>query len=225
MCGRFTLTTDLSFLEERFLFQSGGLPYTPRYNIAPTQKALCVVEDGGRNAKYLHWGLIPPWAKDDSMGQRMINARAETVATKPSFRRALKKKRCLVLADGFYEWRQENGRKTPMYIALRPRQPFAFAGLYEDWRSPTGDAVRSCTIITTIPNELLAEIHTRMPVILPPVAESVWLDRAIENEQALVDLLVPYPPGEMEAFAVSPQVNSPAHDAPDCIVPVNRAAF
>jgi putative SOS response-associated peptidase YedK len=176
--------------------------------------------DDGRRAGFLRWGLIPSWAKEPSIGDRMINARAETVAEKPSFRRALQKRRCLILADGFYEWRAEGKRKTPMFISLASREPFGFAGLWESWRSPTGETVRSCTIITTAPNALMESIHNRMPVILPREVEARWLDRSIEDPARLLPLLAPYPAGEMDAYEVAALVNSPRNDSPACIAPV-----
>jgi putative SOS response-associated peptidase YedK len=220
MCGRFTLTLDLEGLEERFDFRAKGLSYSPRYNVAPTQAVLSITRNGERGAHLMRWGLIPSWAKDPSIGNRMINARAETVAEKTSFKRALQKRRCLILADGFYEWKKDGKKKTPMYIALKSRQPFAFAGLWEMWKDPSGDAVRSCTIITTTPNSLMESIHNRMPVILTREAESNWLDGAIEDPKKLTSLLVPYPSDAMEAYAISTLVNSPANDTPDCIKPL-----
>lgn len=219
MCGRFTLTTDLERLEERFGFRAAALAYAPRYNIAPSQPVLAVIAAEERRAGFLRWGLIPSWAKDASMGDRLINARAETVAEKPSFRRALQKRRCLVLADGFYEWKKEGKRKTPMYVTLKGREPFGFAGLWETWRAPSGESIHSCTIITTAPNRLLETIHNRMPVILPREQETLWLDRTVEDPAVLTAVLAPYPAEEMEAYAVSPVVNSPANDSPACIAP------
>src|SRR5215510_7740303 len=192
MCGRFTLTSDLDRLAEHFAFRKTNLSYTPHYNIAPSQPVLTLIDAQEHRAGFLRWGLIPSWAKDPGIGDRMINARAETVAEKPSFRRALQKRRCLVLADGFYEWQKEGKKKIPMYIALHSHQPFGFAGLWET-RQPQGkEPIHSCTIITTTPNSLMASIHNRMPVILPRAAESVWLDRSIEDPRVLLPLLVPY---------------------------------
>ena len=219
MCGRFTLTTDLDRLQERFAFRATELSYAPRYNIAPTQPVLTLIKEEEYRAGFLRWGLIPSWAKDAAIGDRMINARAETVAEKPSFRRALQKRRCLVLADGFYEWRKEGKKKTPLYIALKSREPFSFAGLWETWQSPAGETIRSCTIITTTPNTLMESIHNRMPVILPREAEALWLDQTIEDPQMLLPLLTPYIAKAMEAYAVSPLVNSPRNDTPACIEP------
>ena len=168
----------------------------------------------------MRWGLIPWWAKDPSVGSRMINARAEGLHQRPAFRDALRKRRCLVLADGFYEWRKEGNRKVPVRIVLKSREPFAFAGLWETWRAPNGDQVRSCTIVTTRPNALLATIHDRMPVILPEEAEAMWLSPDNQDSPLLDGLLGPFPAGSMEAYAVSPVVNSAASDSPACITPV-----
>jgi putative SOS response-associated peptidase YedK len=220
MCGRFTLTSDLDRLTEHFAFRATNLSYTPRYNIAPSQPVLTLIDAQERRAGFLRWGLIPSWAKDPSIGDRMINARAETVAEKPSFRRALQKRRCLVLTDGFYEWRKEGKQKTPLFIALKSHEPFAFAGLWETWKSSTGEVIHSCTIITTTPNALMESIHNRMPVILPRAAEEPWLDRTVEDPQSLLRLLTPYPTEEMVAYPVSQLVNSPRNDTPACIEPV-----
>jgi putative SOS response-associated peptidase YedK len=220
MCGRFTLTTDLDRLAEHFAFRTTNLSYTPRYNIAPSQPVLTLIDAQEHRAGFLRWGLIPSWAKDPGIGDRMINARAETVAEKPSFRRALQKRRCLVLADGFYEWHKEGKKKTPLFITLKSREPFGFAGLWETWKSPTGEVIHSCTIITTTPNALMESIHNRMPVILPREAETQWLDRTVEDPQSLLSLLTPHPAAEMEAYAVSPLVNSPRNDTSACIEPI-----
>ena len=220
MCGRFTLTTDPEILEQAFGIQSvpGDMP--TRFNIAPTQPVAVVVNrDGVREFDAFRWGLIPAWAKDMKIGNRMINARGETVAEKPSFKRPLKSRRCLVLADGFYEWQKTPDGKVPTYIHLEDHQPFAFAGLWDRWESAEGDEVLSCTIITTEPNEVMAPIHNRMPVILPPDAIDVWLDPAQQSPDTLVPLLKPFPPESMQTYAVSRLVNSPANDVPDCILP------
>src|SRR3989442_10764456 len=200
MCGRFTLTTDLDHLEERFSFHAANLSYTPRYNIAPTQPVLTLMKEEGQRVGFLRWGLIPSWAKDAAIGDRMINARAETVAEKPSFRRALQKRRCLVLADGSYEWHKDGRKRTPLYIALKSREPFGFAGLWETWQSPPGETIRSFTITTTTPNTLMESIHNRMPVMLPREAEALWLDRTVEDPQGLLPLLVPYPAEALEDY-------------------------
>jgi putative SOS response-associated peptidase YedK len=221
MCGRFTLTTDLDYIEERFSFRRTNLTFTPHYNIAPSQPVLTVMNDGKENrAEFFRWGLIPSWAKEEAIGNRMINARAETIAEKPSFKRALQKRRCLVIADGFYEWKAEGKKKTPMFIALRSRAPFGFAGLWETWKAPSGEAIHSCTIITTTPNKLMESIHNRMPVILPRGVETAWLDHTVDDPQKLLPLLVPYPEKEMTAYEVSLLVNSPRNDVPACVEPV-----
>ncbi len=221
MCGRFTLTTDRDQIEERFSFQMTNVTLTPHYNIAPSQPVLSLMRDGkGSRAGFLRWGLIPSWANDEAIGNRMINARAETLAEKPSFKRALQKRRCLILADGFYEWKAEGKKKTPMFISLKSRKPFGFAGLWETWKAPSGEAIHSCTIVTTTPNAMMAAIHNRMPVILSREAETSWLDRTIDDPQTLLPLLEPYADSEMVAYEVSPLVNSPRNDVPTCIEPV-----
>ena len=224
MCGRFTLATDLAQLEERFSFHTANRSFAPRYNIAPSQAVLAVIRDekdnrAGNRGGLLRWGLIPSWAKDAEIGNRMINARAETVAEKPSFRRALQQRRCLILADGFYEWRQEGKKKIPTFITLASREPFAFAGLWETWRPPDGEVIHSCTIITTTPNTLMEVIHNRMPVILARESETAWLDRTITEPEKLLPLLVPYPETLMDAYEVALTVNSPKNDSPACIAP------
>jgi putative SOS response-associated peptidase YedK len=167
----------------------------------------------------LRWGLIPSWSREENVGSRMINARAETLAEKPSFKRLLYGKRCLVVTDGFYEWRQESGTKskTPMYITLKNKEPFAFAGLWDSWRSPDGQQIRTCTIVTTEPNELLATIHNRMPAILTPEAREIWLDPSLYDERALLPLLVPYKTDEMAARPVSRLVNDPRYEGAELI--------
>src|SRR6266851_6872236 len=164
MCGRYTLTIDVKTIAETFGV-APTIETAPRYNIAPTQEVVSILSNGSVHLDWLQWGLIPSWAKDESIGSKMINARAETLAEKPSFKRLLRSKRCLVVADGFYEWRKENGSKTPMYITLKNGAPFAFAGLWDQWKNPEGQQVRSCTIITTEPNDVLVPIHNRMPEI------------------------------------------------------------
>ena len=220
MCGRFTLTADISALQESFPWL--GIPpgLEPRYNIAPTQPVAVVPNDGKNRLDFYTWGLIPSWAKDPSIGSRMINARAETLAEKPSFRSAFRRRRCLVLADGFYEWRSDGGKsKTPMYIRLEDGSPFAFAGLWEIWNAPDGSQVLSTAIITTEPNPLMAKIHNRMPVILPERAYPLWLQAGEADPKELSALLAPYPAEEMVAYPVSRLVNSPANDLPACIQP------
>jgi putative SOS response-associated peptidase YedK len=222
MCGRFTMTIDPAQLRDAFPWLDIREDWEPRYNIAPTQPVAVVANRGDNRLDFFRWGLIPAWAKDPSIGNRMINARAETLAEKASFRIAYRRRRCLVLADGFFEWRMEadTKRKQPMYIRLKTGEPFGFAGLWETWNSPDGSQVLSCTIITTEPNELVGEIHNRMPVILERQAYSAWLDPAEKRPQDLQDLLKPYPSGELVAYPVSTMVNSPANDHPGCVLPL-----
>lgn len=221
MCGRFTLAVDESELQGEFgdvLFPSA---FAPRYNISPSQPVLAVPNLDTRQADFFVWGLIPSWAKDPSLGSRLINARAETLAEKPAFRGSLKHKRCLVLADGFYEWKKDTASSTkiPHYIRLADGKPFAFAGLWSEWRSADGSEVRSCTIITTTPNFLLASIHNRMPVILDRVSRNAWLQPGPRTSEELSVLLRPFPAEQMTAFPVSTRVNNPAHDDAACIAP------
>ena len=223
MCGRFTLTADVNTVQGAFPWLNVPGELQPRYNIAPSQPVAVVPNDGKNRLDYYLWGLIPAWAKDPSIGDRMINARAETLAEKPSFRTPFKRRRCLVLADGFYEWRQEGkGQpKTPMYIRLESGEPFAFAGLWDQWNAPDGSTILSCTIITTEPNNLVERIHNRMPVILPAQAYDAWLEPSEGNPAELSQWLRPYPAAEMMAYPVSRQVNSPGNESPDLITPLH----
>lgn len=223
MCGRFTLTVDPAELQDAFPQFTFPEKYAPRYNISPTQPILGIPNDGKSTAGFFAWGLIPSWAKDPSIGSRLINARSETLAEKPSFRSAFKYHRCLILADGFYEWKSEPGTKAkvPYFIRLKSGKPFAFAGLWDTWQGPDGGAVNSATIITTAPNRLMAPIHNRMPVILPSDAYAQWLDPAARTAESLQHLLASYPADKMTAHPVSTLVNSPANDRAECIVPVN----
>ena len=193
----------------------------PRYNIAPTQDVPVVRSSGGGRAwAQLRWGLIPSWAKDPSMGSRMINARSETVAEKPSFRAAFKRRRCLVVADGYYEWQKLGKIKQPYYIHMRDDGPFALAGLWETWRglpAEASDPLETCTIITTAANDATRPIHDRMPVILAPADYDLWLDPDMEDPQQIESLLGPYESDDLVASAVSTHVNSPKNDDPDCV--------
>ena len=218
MCGRYTLRSSPEAIAGAF-----DLPEVPelpaRYNIAPTQDVPVVRLDpdrGGREFGLLHWGLIPSWADDPAIGNRMINARAETVAEKPAFRKAFQSRRCLVISDGFFEWRREGKHKQPYFIRMRDDRPFAFAGLWERW-GRGGGPIESCTHLTTEPNELVAPIHDRMPLILPESAYDLWLDPAVKDPRKLQELLIPYPAEEMEAYPVSTLVNSPGNDTAGCI--------
>jgi putative SOS response-associated peptidase YedK len=219
MCGRFTLTLDPGELKEDLNLGEITFEYQPRYNVAPTQPVAAVRDAQTRNIELLRWGLIPSWAKDITIGDRLINARSETLTEKPSFKNAFAKRRCLILADGFYEWHQGgSGPKIPYYFKLKSGKPFAFAGLWEFWRSPEGDELRTCTIITTAANELVAQHHQRMPVILPVTGLHSWL--ALQTPAAdLQHLLAPYPAEEMTAYPVSKAVNRPENDSIECIQP------
>lgn len=220
MCGRFTLTIDPAQLQAIFQAQSPS-DLTPRFNVAPSQ-AVAVIANRAepRAIELFRWGLIPAWADDVKIGNRLINARAETVAEKPSFRAALKRRRCLVLADGFYEWRKTGKTKTPMYIQLADGAPFAFAGLWETWTAHDQAPIHSCTLITTTPNTLMATIHDRMPVILPPEAYATWLAPTELPAEKTLPLLQPYPAEAMRAHAVSTLVNNPLFDSRECVLPV-----
>ena len=224
MCGRFTQAAPGEVVAEVF-----GLPeapeLAPRYNIAPTQEVAAVRAGaaGGRELVALHWGLIPAWANDRAMAARMINARAETLAAKPAFRSALRARRCLVVADGFYEWRQVGAGKRPYFIGLASGGPFGFAGLWERWAGAGADAVESCTIVTTVANELVAPIHDRMPVILEPAEFALWLDPALRDPEAVRPLLRPRAAAGMVAYPVSELVNSPRNDVPECRAPLAAA--
>ena len=219
MCGRYTLATPVERLAEEFGFDASSVDLPPNYNVAPTQGVAAVLAEGGeRRLEVLRWGLIPSWADDPQIGSRMINARAETAPEKPSFRRAFRERRCLIPADGFYEWKRTDGSKQPYYIYMKEGRPFAFAGLWESWKDDGGPEIRSCAILTTKPNALAGEIHDRMPVILPAGSYDVWLEPEADRDE-LYGLLAPYPEDEMEAYPVSRFVNSPSNNDPRCIEP------
>jgi len=223
MCGRFTLQIPAELLAEIFgLSEAPELP--ARYNIAPTQQVAVVRQhaDGSNRLELLRWGLIPSWAKDPSIGSKMINARSETIEEKPSFRAAFKSRRCLVLASGFYEWEVLAGKKVPRYLRLKEGGLMAFAGLWESWKAPDGGCLESCTILTTAANSLIEPLHIRMPVILRPRDFATWLDRNA-NTAELKGLLQPYPSDGMEGWTVSTLANSPKNDLPDLIVPAQLA--
>lgn len=219
MCGRYSNTAKLDAMQMRFDFDTEETDFVPRYNIAPTQYApvLLLDDNGHKKMEMMRWGLIPHWAKDASIGNRMINARGESLQEKPVFKSPFKKKRCLVLADGFYEWQKTGKTKQPMRITLKSRQLFAMAGLWERWKGPDGKEIKSFTIITTEPNALMKKIHDRMPVIIPPDLEDAWLKG--EDLDQLQSMLAPYPAKELAAYEVSTIVNSPKNDMEDCIKP------
>jgi putative SOS response-associated peptidase YedK len=221
MCGRYSQSQSAEIIAKAF--QVDSVPaLKPRYNIAPTQSVPTVLQTSAstsRQFKMLHWGLIPSWAKDPKMGGRLINARAETVNEKPAFRSAFRQRRCLVLADGFYEWQQQEDKKQkqPFYFRLSDGQPFAFAGLWEHWKGADGEEIESCTLLTTEPNELMQPIHNRMPVILDPKDYDLWLDSEVKKPELLQPLLRSYQTEEMTAYPVSKAVNKPSNDTAECI--------
>jgi putative SOS response-associated peptidase YedK len=223
MCGRFTLTVNPAELQDTFTDYSFPNRFAPRFNIAPSQPVLAIPNDGLNKADFFIWGLIPMWAKDPSIGNRLINARGETIAEKPSFRGSFKHKRCLILADGFYEWKTAAGKKTktPYFIHMKDRKPFAIAGLWDSWESPNGSSVKTCTIITTEPNELMVSLHNRMPVILHPRDYGKWLEPSPQTPESLLPLIKPYPADIMSAYAVSILVNKPENDTPQLVVPAS----
>ncbi|WP_252502563.1 SOS response-associated peptidase [Sporosarcina sp. Marseille-Q4943] len=223
MCGRFTLFAPYYEIIDRFDIESAFSEndYIPSYNIAPSQQVAAIINDGHKNRLgHLRWGLIPPWAKDEKIGYKMINARAETVAEKPSFRKAFQKKRCILPADSFYEWQRKDGEKIPMRIKLKNDELFAIAGLWESWESPNGTVIHTCTAITTEPNELVKPIHDRMPVILRREDEAAWLDLRNDDVDFLGNMLRPFDEKQMEAYSVSSAVNSPKNNEESLIVPV-----
>lgn len=226
MCGRFSLTLSAEQIESRFGV-SVPQSYRPRYNIAPTQEILALISEGqSRTLQSFRWGLIPHWAKDPKIAQRLINARAETLWEKPSFRDAVRRRRCLIIADGFYEWRQTpQGKKIPVYVRLKSKEPFGFAGLWETWNSPDGQTLKTCTIITTEPSELIKPIHDRMPVIVPRELEELWLDPSPKARAEVERVLRPYRAEELELFDVSSAVNSPTNDGPECVQPKEQPSL
>jgi putative SOS response-associated peptidase YedK len=223
MCGRFTLALDPGELLEGFpAYDIPEEGITPRYNIAPSQPIAVIPNRANPKLDFFIWGLIPSWAKDPQMGNRMINARSETLAEKPAFRNAFRRRRCLIPADGFYEWQPIPGKKSkqPMYIHLKDHKAFAFAGLWEIWMAPDGSEILSATIITTSANEFMKPIHDRMPLILQPKDYEEWLDPKERSAESLAHLLSQYQSDALVAYPVSQTVNSPQVDSPECIQPV-----
>jgi putative SOS response-associated peptidase YedK len=219
MCGRYMLTTPVDALRQMFLFTERP-NLAPRYNIAPTQEVPIVrpTRDGaGRELIMVRWGLVPYWADDPKIGNRLINARRESVARTAAFREAYQRRRCLAPADGFFEWQKDGRTRQPLVVRRKDQAPFAFAGLWERWPQPGGGVLRSCTIITCPANELIAPVHDRMPVILATEDYERWLDPSRADGR---ELLEPYPAAELEAFPVNPRVNSPQYDDPECILPL-----
>lgn len=223
MCGRFVRQSDIDAYA-KLLQAEVNSNLEPGYNIAPTQDILVarVDQNGTRELVSLRWGLVPGWSKGPDNRYSMINARADTIASKPAYRNAFKQRRCLIAADGFYEWRkqEQNRAKQPYYIHLARQKPFAMAGVWEIWRGDDDEVIQSCAIITTDANELVADIHDRMPVILAPKDYTAWLDPAMRDVEALGEMLKPFPAGRMAAYPVSTRVNSPANNSPDCIAPL-----
>lgn len=220
MCGRFSLIESVHELQQQFEFDLSA-DLQPRFNIAPSQEVFSIISDGKkRRGGTLRWGLVPHWAKEAKIGYKMINARAEGIEKKPSFREPFRKKRCLIIADGFYEWKKVDDRKQPYRFIMKDGKPFAFAGLWETWKK--GDApLHTCTIITTTPNAVTEDVHDRMPVILKRTDYARWLDPSNQAVDELKSLLVPYPAEEMELYAVSELVNSPKNDVADVLSPLN----
>jgi putative SOS response-associated peptidase YedK len=222
MCGRYTLSSPNDAIAD--LFEMPELPFLPpRFNVAPTQEAAVVrvLKHGEpRRLDLLRWGLVPYWAEDPSIGNRMINARAESVSDKPAYRRSFRKQRCLVATDGFYEWKKQGKLKQPYHIRRKDHRPFAFAGLWERWKDPEGKLLDTFTILTTDANELIRPLHDRMPVIVDRKDFALWLDPEVNDPVQLQALLVPAPPEDLETVPVSRAVNSPAYDAADCIAPL-----
>jgi putative SOS response-associated peptidase YedK len=221
MCGRYSFAVEDDLIKERFGVSVRSAVYKARYNCAPSQNLAVITDKDPMALSFFRWGLIPFWAKDPGIGNKLINARAEGILEKPSFRTSFRKRRCLVPADGFFEWEKKD--KTPYRIRLRDQQPFSMAGIWDEWKDPEGQVVHSFSIITTEPNELMAKIHNRMPVILHPGDEQTWLSKAPET--LLMEFLKPYPAGEMSAYPVSRLVNSPAHDDPSILEPAGDLLF
>lgn len=220
MCGRFALYSNVSEIREAFKIQQVRWEPEASYNVAPSQEVAVVVNrESGRSLEKMMWGLIPFWAKDDKIGSKMINARSETLSQKPSFKRPFKSQRCLVVANGFYEWTKTERGKVPMFIQLEPQRLLGLAGLFDVWKSPQGQDVFSCTIVTTEANDFMQPIHGRMPLILAKSQEAEWLDPATPDIDGWLRAIGPYPNQEMEAYEVSRLVNSPQNNSMECIQP------
>lgn len=227
MCGRYTIAIEQKVLEKRFGVKRYEGKHKPRYNVAPTQDnpVVLIQEQGKRIMVPMKWGLIPSWAKDESIRSRMINARIETIIQKPSFKSAFFKRKCLIPSDGYYEWKKttKTGSKTPLRVVLKSRKPFAFAGLWSVWKNKAGESIRSYTIITTAADELIKRIHSRMPVIVKPENESLWIDPDVTDQDTLMKALVPIPADQIEMYEVTPLVGNPRNDVEKCIQPIRQA--
>jgi putative SOS response-associated peptidase YedK len=224
MCGRYRLSRRKQMIEEYFETEN-EVDWEPRYNIAPSQPVGIIRQDRSKPERHFslaRWDLIPSWATDASVGFKTINARAETVASKPAFRDAFMSRRCLLPADGFFEWRRSGKEKQPFHFGMQDDSLFAFAGLWDRWKDPTGTVIESCTILTAIPNSLLAEVHDRMPVILRQETYDLWLDPGFKDVKALAEVLAPFDAAKMRSFPVSSRINGVANDDPDCVVPSHR---
>ena len=222
MCGRYALAFIQGF-KTRFEVMDLLAEVEPRFNIAPTEEAPVVINEGIVRAVSMRWGLVPSWAKDMKIGNRLINARSESLSTRPAFRAAFKRRRCLVPATGFYEWKASESGKVPYYVHLKDNSMFALAGLYEHWKPPEGQTIRTFTIVTTRSNELSVEIHNRMPVILRRKDEQKWISDGVLEDQDLERIFEPYPAGKMEYHEVSRDVNNARNEGEDLIAPVRAA--
>lgn len=221
MCGRFTLHHATEDVAERFSVEQTLLELKPRYNIAPSEPVAAVVQRDSRVLQELRWGLVPSWARDISIGNRLINARSETLREKPAFRSAFARGRCVIPASGYFEWFRRGRARTPMLVRREGGQPLAMAGLYERWQTPEDGILRSCTIVTTEPNETAARVHHRMPALLTEAGIDLWLDRDLEDLDALGRVLRPYPLGDLVVHPVSDRVNKAGTDDPSMIDPVD----
>ena len=224
MCGRFTLHHSTEDVAERFAVEQTLLELKPRFNIAPSQPVAAVIQHESRVLQELKWGLVPSWARDPAIGNRLINARAETLASKPAFRGAFARGRCLIPASGYFEWKRVGRTRTPMLVRCDGGEPFVMAGLYERWQTPEEGILHSCTIITTEPNDVAANVHHRMPAILTEGGAEVWMDRELTDLKALTRVLRPYPLGDLVVHPVSDKVNQAFDDDPSMIVPVDPPA-
>ena len=223
VCNRYRLTHSKQYLAERFQVADDEIEERPRYNIAPTQPVLIVRKEQGKKVRHfttMRWGLIPSWAKDMSIGNRTLNARSETVTTTPAFRDSILTKRCLIPADGFYEWKKLGSVKQPYCFEVGEGEVFAFAGLWDEWRSPDGEIIESCTILTTGPNSLVADLHDRMPVIVTPDKYDVWLDPDVNDFNTIRDILKPYDANLMRRYPVSRRLNNSKIDDAEAASPV-----
>lgn len=223
MCGRYRFSRRAEILASYFYAEYEGMDWEAHYNIAPTQTVPVIRQDPHRpvrRASFMRWGLVPSWARDVTVGASMINARSETAKEKPAFKDLLQRRRCLIPADGFYEWKKTGKSKQPFCFEMIAREPFAFAGLWDSWRTPEGAALETCTILTTTPNRLLADVHDRMPVILPAASYDLWLDPGFRDLATTTEMLKPYDAGAMRRYAVSTWVNNVANDDRQCSEPI-----